>query len=175
MLSINCCKRLKIRFPAAGSDPVRLVYLRFMNESTPEAEASLAGREPVADLLRSNGITPTAQRIRVGQILFACRQHLTAEQILARLRADGGRVSKATVYNTLNLFASKGLLRELNVDATRSSFDSNTSPHFHFHVEDTGELIDVAPGDIEFARLPDLPPGTEPAGVEVVIRVRRRR
>ena len=124
-------------------------------------------------MLRSHGITPTAQRVRVGQILFARRQHLTAEQVLTQLREDGARVSKATVYNTLNLFASKGLLRELNVDATRSSFDSNTAPHFHFHVEDTGELIDVAPGDIQFARMPELPPGTEAAGIEVVIRVRR--
>jgi len=125
-------------------------------------------------MLRSHGITLTAQRVRVGQILFARRQHLTAEQVLLQLREDGSRVSKATVYNTLNLFAAKGLLRELNVDATRSSFDSNTSPHFHFHVEDTGELIDVPPGDIQFARMPELPPGTESAGIEVVIRVRRR-
>jgi len=125
-------------------------------------------------MLRSHAITPTAQRVRVGQILFARRQHLTAEQVLTQLREEGARVSKATVYNTLNLFASRGLLRELNVDATRSSFDSNTTPHFHFHVEDTGELIDVAPGDIQFARMPELPEGTEAAGIEVVIRVRRR-
>ena len=146
-----------------------------MKERTASADELLATREEVSVLLRAHGITPTAQRVRVGQILFARRQHLSAEQVLARLRAQDARVSKATVYNTLNLFSSKGLLRELNVDATRSSFDSNTAPHFHFHVEDTGELIDVSPGDIEFAKLPELPPGTEPAGVEVVIRVRRQR
>lgn len=127
----------------------------------------------VAGLLRTHGITPTAQRVRVGQILFACDQHLSADEVLRRLRAEGARVSKATVYNTLNLFAAKGMLRELNFDSHRSSFDSNTTPHFHFHVENTGELIDVAPGDIEFARLPALPQGTESLGVEVVIRLRR--
>ena len=127
----------------------------------------------VAARLRASGIAPTAQRVRVGQVLFACDQHLSADEVLRRLRAEGARVSKATVYNTLNLFAAKGLLRELNFDATRSSFDSNTTPHSHFHVENTGELIDVSPGDIEFARLPELPPGTESLGVEVVIRVRR--
>lgn len=130
-------------------------------------------REGVRSMLRSHGITPTAQRVRVGQLLFACDQHLTADQVLSRLRAEGARVSKATVYNTLNLFASKGMLRHLNVEASHSSFDSNTTPHFHFHVENTGELIDVSPGDVEFARLPELPPGTESTGVEVVIRVRR--
>jgi Fur family iron response transcriptional regulator len=127
----------------------------------------------ISSRLRAHGITPTAQRVRVGQVLFACDQHLSADEVLRRLRAEGARVSKATVYNTLNLFAAKGLLRELNFDATRSSFDSNTRPHFHFHVENTGELIDVAPGDIEFSRLPALPEGTESLGMEVIIRVRR--
>jgi hypothetical protein len=41
-------------------------------------------------------------------------------------------------------------------------------------VEDTGELIDVPPGSVEFSRLPALPPGTESVAVEVVIRVRRQ-
>lgn len=136
-------------------------------------KADTETREHVKSLLRSHGITPTSQRVRVGQILFACDQHLTADQILSQLRADGARVSKATVYNTLNLFAAKKMLRHLNVEATHSSFDSNTAPHFHFHVENTGELIDVPPGEIEFSKLPELPPGTESAGVEVIIRLRR--
>lgn len=135
---------------------------------------ALADKETITALLRERGVTPTAQRVRVGRILFARRQHLTADEVLTQLRESGARVSKATVYNTLNLFARVGLLRELNVDASRSSFDSNVAPHFHFHVEDTGELIDVQPGDVEFARLPPLPPGTETLGVDVVIRVRRR-
>jgi len=133
-----------------------------------------AGVNTVLELLRTHGIAPTAQRVDVGRVLFAGDQHLSAEAVLAALRAEGSRVSKATVYNTLNLFAGKGLLRALNVDASRSSFDSNTRPHYHFHVEDTGELIDVAPAEVEFARLPPLPPGTESLGVEVVIRLRRK-
>jgi len=127
----------------------------------------------IAARLREHGITPTAQRVRVGQVLFALDQHLSAEEVLKQLRAGGARVSKATVYNTLNLFAARGLLRELNFDSTRSAFDSNVSPHFHFHVENTGEMIDIAAGAIEFVRLPELPPGTESLGVEVVIRLRR--
>jgi len=136
--------------------------------------AAVNEKQRISALLRAHGITPTAQRVRVGQVLFARDQHLTADEVLTQLRDGGARVSKATVYNTLNLFASKGLVRELNLDASRSSFDSNTSPHFHFRVEGTGELIDVPPDEIEFSRLPALPAGTEAAGVEVVIRVRRR-
>lgn len=133
-----------------------------------------APTENIRALLSAHGVTPTAQRLRVAEVLFACDQHLTADQVIAALREGGNRVSKATVYNTLNLFAERGLLKALNVDPLRCSFDSNTRPHFHFHVSDTGELIDINPADVEFSRLPALPPGMESIGMEVLVRVRRK-
>jgi len=132
------------------------------------------GRQRVTAALAAHGIKPTAQRIRIAELLLAREQHLTAEQVIQALGREGTHVSKATVYNTLNLFADKGLLKALCVDLERGQFDSNTRPHHHFHVEGTGELIDVPPGAVEFARLPALPSGTEAVGVEVVIRVRRQ-
>jgi Fur family transcriptional regulator, iron response regulator len=133
-----------------------------------------ASREEVARLLQAHGVMPTEQRLRVGELMFATAQHLSAEQVLEGLRSSGTPISKATVYNTLNLFAAKGLLRQINIDSTRACFDSNTGLHYHFHNLDTGELIDVGVPEVEFRRLPDLPSGTELAGVEVVIRVRRK-
>lgn len=132
------------------------------------------GQSHVQDLLEEHGIQATAQRMRIAELLFARDQHLTAEQIIQALAKEGTEVSKATVYNTLNLFAGRGLLQSLQVDPERGVFDSNTEPHYHIHVEDTGELIDVPPGSVEFARLPPLPPGTESVAVDVVIRVRRQ-
>ena len=135
--------------------------------------AARADRKRVQAMLAAHGIKPTSQRLRIAELLFARAQHLTAEQLIQALGRDGAHVSKATVYNTLNLFAARGLVRALSVDPERGLFDSNTSPHNHILVEDTGELIDVPPGAVEFSRLPSLPPGTEKVSVEVVIRVRR--
>ena len=129
----------------------------------------------IQDLLEKRGIQATAQRMLIAELMFERDQHLTAEQIIQTLAERGTDVSKATVYNTLNLFAAKGLVKPLQVDPERGLFDSNMRPHYHFHVEDTGELIDLPPGDLEFARLPPLPPGTESVAVDVVIRVRRQR
>ena len=44
------------------------------------------------------------------------------------------------------------------------------APHHHFQNVDTGEMIDIRPEELEFARLPPLPPGTEIESVDVVIR-----
>jgi Fur family iron response transcriptional regulator len=124
--------------------------------------------------LSTLGIRPTAQRVQIAELLLSAPQHLSAEQILASLRSSGARVSKATVYNTLNLFAAHGLIRQLSVDGARAWFDSNVVPHYHFHDEATGALTDVAVPEVEFSRLPPPPPGMEVAGIDLVIRLRKK-
>ncbi len=127
-----------------------------------------------AQRLADFGIRPTAQRLQIAALLLASPQHLSAEQILATLRSSGARVSKATVYNTLNLFAARGLIRQLSVDGARAWFDSNVAAHYHFHDLDSGHLIDVPVPDVEFSRLPPPPPGMEMEGIDLVIRLRKK-
>jgi Fur family transcriptional regulator, iron response regulator len=133
-----------------------------------------AGPSGCETRLSACGIRPTAQRVRIASVLLSAPQHLSAEQILASLRGSGARVSKATVYNTLNLFASRGLIRQLSVDGARAWFDSNVDPHYHFHDLASGALIDVPVPEVEFSRLPVPPPGTEVAGIDLVIRLRKK-
>jgi Fur family iron response transcriptional regulator len=127
----------------------------------------------IAERLTAHGIQPTAQRLRIAAVLLAAPQHLSAEQLLAQLVAAGARVSKATVYNTLNLFASRGLIRPLSVDGARAWFDSNVEPHYHFHDVESGALADVGLAEVQFSRLPQPPEGMEVAGIDLVIRLRK--
>jgi Fur family iron response transcriptional regulator len=131
-------------------------------------------RACVRRTLEVHGIRATAQRIRMAEVLLAAPCHMTAEQVLAALRRSAARVSKATVYNTLKLFVEHGLVRQVHLDPDRCVYDSTREPHHHFQNLDTGEMIDIRPEDLAFARMPSLPPGTEIAGVDVVIRLRRR-
>lgn len=128
----------------------------------------------ISDRLSAHGIQPTPQRLRIAEVLLAAPQHMSAEQLLAQLKSGGGRISKATVYNTLNLFAERGLIRQLSVDGARAWFDSNIEAHYHFHDIDSGALTDVAVPEVEFSRLPPPPEGMEVAGIDLVIRLRRR-
>ena len=132
-----------------------------------------ASLKPAADRLRACGIQPTAQRLRIAALLIGAPQHLTADQLLERLRREGARVSKATVYNTLNLFAARGVVRQLAVDGDRAWFDSNTEPHYHFKDLESGALTDLPTTAVRFEHLPPPPPGTEYAGIELFIRLRR--
>lgn len=101
--------------------------------------------------------------------------HFSADQILSNLRASGRRISKATVYNTLNLFSRQGIIRELAVDPARVMYDSTTRPHHHFYNADTGELIDIPPSEVRLPKLPNLPRATTAESVELIVRLRRKR
>ncbi|MFK7815954.1 MAG: Fur family transcriptional regulator [Gammaproteobacteria bacterium] len=130
-------------------------------------------RADVLDMLRNSGITPTSQRIKIGEVLFACEQHLSAEQVLAAVNQDDDEVSKATVYNTLGVFAKLGLIREVIIDPSKVFYDSNLRKHHHLYYSDTGELEDVSDESVEISRLPDLPAHIQIEDVDVIIRVHR--
>ena len=128
-----------------------------------------------ADILakfEDHGVLPTPQRLEVAEILLSKPQHLSADQIIERLRDANSTVSKATVYNTLNLFEERGLIKERLVDPQRRFYDSTIQPHHHFYNVDTGELSDIPMNAITVSGLPQLPPGTQLEGAELIIRIR---
>ena len=135
-------------------------------------ESPMRPRAAVIETLRRCRIAPTAQRVEIAQVLFARPQHLSADQVLAQVNRDRSRVSKATVYNTLGLFAKRGLIREIIADPARLFYDTNTSEHHHVYNVDTGTLTDIEAEAVTIGALPDLPDGTVADGVEVIIRVR---
>ena len=132
-------------------------------------------RSDILSMLKSHGVLPTPQRMEVAELLLDRPQHLSADQIIDRLRDAGSRVSKATVYNTLKLFSEKALVKELNVDPSRKFYDSTIPAHHHFYHVDTGELRDIPADQVSIMHLPNLPKGTEQESVEVLIRVRNRK
>jgi Fur family iron response transcriptional regulator len=129
-------------------------------------------RENVAELLRRHGITPTHQRMEIAHVLFARREHLSADQILALVNSRYAETSKATVYNTLKLFLEKKLIRELVVDPARVVYDPNTEPHHHLYDVVTGRLTDIPADNVRVLGLPPLPQGTVADGVDIIIRTR---
>ena len=123
--------------------------------------------------LRDVGLRPTRQRIALAQLLFQDGdRHVTAEALKKDAARDGVQVSLATIYNTLNQFVEVGLLREVIVESERSYFDTNTSPHHHFFVQETGQLIDVPVEDVTLVKLPEAPAGQAITGVDIVIKTK---
>ena len=122
--------------------------------------------------LRGRGWRMTAQRRVVAEVLDGEHVHLTADEVHSRAVTRLPEISRATVYNTLNLFVEKKLIREVIVDPNKVFYDPNTAPHHHFYNVDTGDLTDIEAGTIEISRLPQLPECMVTAGVDVIVRIR---
>jgi len=129
-------------------------------------------RDNMAGLLRAHGINPTHQRIEIAYALFGRLEHLSADQIMDIVNERHSETSKATVYNTLNLFKQQKLIREVIVDPSKVFYDPNTTPHHHFFNLASGELTDIEGDAVQIQGLPALPDGMVTEGVDVIIRIR---
>lgn len=126
----------------------------------------------IAETLRIAGLRPTRQRVALGELLFGSGdRHVTAEQLHAEAVGSGECVSLATVYNTLHQFKRAGLLREIAIDSASTVFDTNTSNHNHYYLEDDGRVMDIPSDAIRVDGLPEPPEGMKIAHIDVVVRL----
>jgi len=126
----------------------------------------------IVDWLQVRGVSPTSQRLAIAAVLLRDWTHLSADEVHSRVNAEGSVASKATVYNTLGLFARKGLVREVIADPNRVFYDPNTAPHHHFYDVTTGALRDIDAQGVQILGLPKVPEGMQVEGIEVIVRVR---
>jgi Fur family transcriptional regulator, iron response regulator len=123
--------------------------------------------------LESAGVMPTRQRVDLGRTIFgAGDRHFTAEMIYQETRSIRFAPTRGTIYNTLNEFARRGLLREIALYDAKVWYDTKTGPHFHFYFEDTDELSDIP--DYELPEIEISPPeGMRVAAIDVIVRLKR--
>jgi Fur family iron response transcriptional regulator len=131
-------------------------------------------KRDLAELLRAKHIQPSAQRLAVAGYVLDTDEHPSAEQVFATVKAARPAISRATVYNTLNLFVAKGLLRSLVLAEGKVLFDPHVEPHHHFVDEATGEIHDVPWDALEVSRVGALE-GLDVREYQVVLRGRRTR
>ena len=129
-------------------------------------------RHTLIEVLRAHGINPTHQRIEIAYALFSRQEHLSADQVMAIVNERHSETSKATVYNTLNLFVEKGLIHEVIVDPSKVFYDPNTDAHYHMYDLESGKLTDIDASAVRVSGLPTLPPGMVTEGMDIIIRVR---
>ena len=105
--------------------------------------------DALASRLRAAGVRPSAQRMAVAQYVLVTDEHPSAEQVLTRVAEKFPYLSRATVYNTLNLFVKEGLLRPLVLSEGRVVFDPKLERHHHFVDDATGLIEDIPWGAVK--------------------------
>lgn len=131
-------------------------------------------REDAVTALREKGIQPSAQRLAVAEYVLHTDEHPSADEVWARVQKGFPMISRATVYNTLNLFVDKGLIGAHVLAEGKLVYDPNTRPHHHFIDEASGRIYDI-PWEAVRATGVDALPGFSVRSYQVVMRGRKRR
>ena len=130
------------------------------------------------DKLRSSGLRPTKQRLKICEVLFDRDKtfHFTINDLAKDISKQlNEKISLATVYNTVHAFKNKGYLKEISINnSSRTYFDTNTTNHHHFFDEDTSELTDIAEDKIEKIKINASLPGKKITAVEVLVKVENK-
>ena len=124
--------------------------------------------------LRSSGLRPTKQRLKICEVLFNTDKtfHFTINELVKRIsKVSNHKISLATVYNTVHSFKKKGYLKEIPINSDQSYFDTNTSHHHHFYDESKKNLIDIDDADVEPVKINTKIPGKKIKSVEVLVKV----
>ena len=126
------------------------------------------------DKLRSSGLRPTKQRLKICEVLFNREKtfHFTVENLDKAINKKNSdeKIALATIYNTVHAFKKAGHLKEILVKGN-NYFDTNTSVHHHFFDEINNELTDIDNSKIELKKFPAPPKGKFIKNVNVIINI----
>tara|TARA_B100001029_G_C14832139_1_gene323587 strand:+ start:21 stop:437 length:417 start_codon:yes stop_codon:yes gene_type:complete len=128
--------------------------------------------------LRSSGLRPTKQRIKICEVLFNTEKtfHFSINELVKIIeQKTNQKISLATIYNTIHAFKKKGYLKEIAINSDQSYFDTNVSDHHHFYDEDTKELIDIHNSEVGPITINKEIQGKKIKSVEVLVKVEKNK
>ena len=124
--------------------------------------------------LRSSGLRPTKQRIKICEVLFNKEStfHFTINDLVKIIKNQSNeKISLATVYNTIHAFEKKGYLKEIPIDKNQSYFDTNITDHHHFYDIAEKKLIDLEQADVSPINIQKSIPGKKIKSIEVLVKI----
>lgn len=105
-------------------------------------------------ILREAGLRVTQQRTAIVAVLATADDHPSVDDVFAKARGIDDSVSMATVYRTIAVLETAGLIRKLSFEDGPARYEMMPqSDHDHLVDIETGELIEI-PGN-EIAELRD--------------------
>ena len=103
------------------------------------------------ETLRKEGLRYTKQRQEIWNELRSSGEHRDADEILFTLRKRGLKISRATVYRTIDVLVKNNLIDKLEIGDGRARFEYNDKYLHHDHLICTscGKIIEFHNNEIE--------------------------
>ena len=125
-------------------------------------------------IYRELNVTPTKQRVDLAKLIFSKKQHFTAADLISIADKKSLNISMATIYNTLSLLETKGMLKTINIENDLKFYDTNLENHHHLYNTTMSTLTDIDHDQVVFSDFPDLPKSLQIESTEVLIKVKNK-
>lgn len=102
------------------------------------------------ELLKGNNLKFTKTRKEIYSYLKSTYSHPSAFDVYKEVKKKLPGISYATVYNVLNLFIEKGIIKEISTHEDKKRFDGDVSQHIHLICKECGKIEDLPLNDSSF-------------------------
>lgn len=108
-------------------------------------------RERLTAYMEKKGLRSTSQRRLVTEVFFGSDDHVSIEELLAKVRRRDPKVGYATVYRTLKLLKESGLAHERNFRDGVSRYEVKLEDEHHDHLicTECGDIVEFEHERIE--------------------------
>ncbi len=98
--------------------------------------------ENIRQILTENSLKVTPQRLAVYEAIYQLNNHPNAEAIIDFIKTKYPNIAIGTVYNTLETFVKKGIIRKIKTDGEVMRYDAILNKHHHLYSSDSKRIED---------------------------------
>ncbi len=100
-------------------------------------------------ILLDHKIKVTPQRTTILEAIISLEDHPSTDTLMRLIRFNYPNISLATIYNTINLFTRKGIIKKIQGNDNTERLDPILKNHHHLVYTDSDKIVDYEDEELD--------------------------